>query len=75
MRGGRRGGLWSEWAGTLLSAGGGTILNVVLDIGMAPLGMSPVNRVERNRQRAGECRKRSGEEALRGHLAPGGRHR
>src|SRR3990172_1354883 len=43
MRGGRRGGLWSEWAGTLLSAGGGTILNVVLDIGMSPLGMSPVS--------------------------------
>src|SRR3990172_3521668 len=49
MRGGRRGGLWSEWAGTLLSAGGGTILNVVLDIGMSPLRMSPVSGTGRER--------------------------
>ena len=38
-------------------------------------GMSPVNWVERNRERAGEGRERSGEEAAREHLAPGGMHR
>src|SRR4030067_2735773 len=37
MRGGRRGG------GDTPEGGGGTILNVVLDIGMSPLGMSLVS--------------------------------
>ena len=47
MRGGRRGGLWSEWAGTLLSPEGGTLFNILLEIGMSPecppKGMSPVS--------------------------------
>ena len=43
MRGVPRSGLWSEWAGTLLSPEGGTLLNVILDKGMSPRGMSPVS--------------------------------
>src|SRR3972149_8708214 len=51
--------LQHNWAGTLLNAWGGHSLNVKLDIGMSPLGMSPVNCVERNgseRSPFRECR-------------------
>src|SRR3990170_7549894 len=53
---------------------GGTLLNVQLDIGMSPLGVSPVNWVERNGSERAQGRERSGGEAAREHLAPGGMH-
>src|SRR3990172_2101680 len=36
------GGDTSPWVGILLSRWGGTLLNVQLDIGMSPLGVSPI---------------------------------
>src|SRR4030067_729555 len=48
--GGRRGGLWSEWARTLL--------NVILDRGVSPQGMSPVSGTGSERAQGRELRLR-----------------